>query len=56
MINNRELPIGFTMTLAQHSNALVRFSQMPQTKQQEIIEGARHITSSADMRNYVENI
>ena len=28
MINNDELPIGFTMELAKHSDALIRFSNM----------------------------
>ena len=34
MIHNEELPIGFTMELAQHSDALIRFSNMSKDEQQ----------------------
>lgn len=35
MINNRELPIGFTMELAQHSDELIRFSNMTERMDRE---------------------
>ncbi|MDY2700350.1 MAG: hypothetical protein SOV61_12500 [Lachnospiraceae bacterium] len=56
MINNEELPIGFTMELAQHSDALVRFSDMDKDEQQSIINQAREVTSRSEMRNLVESI
>ena len=56
MINSEELPIGFTMELAQHSDALVRFSGMSKNEQQEIISQARHATSREEMRHLVESI
>lgn len=56
MINNDELPIGFTMELAQHSDALVRFSDMDKDEQQSIINQAREVTSRSEMRNLVESI
>ena len=56
MINNEELPIGFTMELAQHSDALVRFSDMAKDEQQSIINQAREVTSRSEMRNLVESI
>ena len=45
MINNEELPIGFTMELAKHSDALIRFSGMTKNEQQEIIDRARNAAS-----------
>lgn len=56
MINNEELPIGFTMELAQHSDALIRFSNMTKAEQQTIINQARDVKSRDEMRNLVEGI
>lgn len=56
MINNEELPIGFTMELAQHSDTLNRFAQLSKPEQQSIVDGARNVKSRDEMRSYVESI
>lgn len=56
MINNEELPIGFTMELARHSDVLARFSSLPETEQKAVIDGARNVQSRSEMRHYVESI
>jgi hypothetical protein len=56
MIENEELPIGFTFELAQHSDILNQFSQISKSKQNEIIEGAKQMHSRDAMRSYVENL
>ncbi|RGY95693.1 hypothetical protein [Clostridium sp. AM58-1XD] len=56
MIDNHELPIGFTMELAQHSDILNRFSGLSKEEQESVIDGARQVNSREEMRNYVENI
>lgn len=56
MIDNSELPIGFTMELAQHSDILNRFAQLPESEKNQIVDGARQIDSRNEMRNYVENM
>lgn len=56
MIDNHELPIGFTMELAQHSDILNSFSKMDKSEQDTIVEKARGIHSRDEMRNYVESI
>lgn len=56
MIRNEELPIGFTMELAQHSDILNKFSNLSKPSQDQIINGARNVKSRDEMRNYVENI
>lgn len=56
MIQNDELPIGFTMELAQHSDILNRFAKLPKDRQDSIVEGARHVTSRSEMRDYVTNM
>ena len=56
MIDNVELPIGFTLELAKHSDILTQFARLPKERQNSIVDGARHITSKNEMRNYVENM
>ena len=56
MIDNSELPIGFTMELAQHSDIMTRFAGLSKENQDRIINGARAIESRNEMRNYVESM
>ncbi|MFW5629694.1 hypothetical protein [Acetivibrio ethanolgignens] len=56
MIDNQELPIGFTMELAQHSDALIQFSNMEKSEQQSIINQAHNVKSRDEMRHLVESI
>lgn len=56
MIDNHELPIGFTMELAQHSDILKQFASLPEAEQERITDGARQIDSRNEMRNYVETM
>lgn len=56
MIDNSELPIGFTMELAQHSDILTQFAELPKEEQDSIVDGARNVTSRNEMRNYVEKM
>ena len=56
MIDNQELPIGFTMELAMNSESLNKFAQLPKTEQDSIVNGARNVSSRQEMKNYVENM
>ncbi|MDK2965822.1 MULTISPECIES: hypothetical protein [Lacrimispora] len=56
MIDNRELPIGFTMELAQHSDIMIQFSGLSKEEQNRIIDGAKEIDSRNEMRSYVESM
>lgn len=56
MIENEELPIGFTLELAKHSDIMTQFARLPKEEQKSIVEGARHINSKNEMRHYVENM
>ena len=42
MIDNEELPIGFTMSLAQHSDILNRFASLSKQEQERIVEPGRN--------------
>ncbi len=56
MIDNSELPIGFTMELAQHSDILTRFAGLSDNERDRIVDGARNVDSRDEMRNYVESM
>lgn len=56
MIDNSELPIGFTMELAQHSDIMIQFAGLSKEEQNRIINGAREIDSRDEMRSYVESM
>ena len=56
MLKKRDLPIGFTMELAQHADLLIRFSHLSEAEQNDIINGAKNVTSREGMREYVENM
>ncbi len=56
MIENVELPVGFAFELARHSEIMTQFARLPEEKRNSIVEGARHITSKNEMRQYVENM
>ena len=56
MIDNHELPIGFTMELAQHSDILNRFASLSHEEQERYIDGSREVESRQEMKNYVENM
>lgn len=55
-MKKRDLPIGFTMELAQHADILIRFSHLSAEEQNAIINGAKNVTSREEMREYVENM
>lgn len=56
MIENEELPIGFTMQLALHSDALNEFARLSKTEQQEIINKAHTMHTKSEMRHFVESL
>lgn len=56
MFKNEELPIGFTMELAQHPDILNQFANLPESGQDSIINGAKSVQSREEMRNYVTNM
>ncbi len=56
MIFKDEFPIGFTMSLAQHSDVLTKFASLSADEQQRIVDGSRQMKSRKEMQNYVENM
>lgn len=56
MIDNNELPIGFTMELAQHSDILTQYAALSEPERKALANGAGNVESREEMRNYVENM
>ncbi len=55
-ISNEELPVGFTMELAQHSDVLNKFAHLSKDEQQSIVARAKNVRSHEEMRSFVENL
>ena len=51
-----ELPLGFGMALAQHPEAMARFSALSEEEQQAIINGTHAVRSKEEMQAYVEQL
>ncbi|MBQ4627916.1 MAG: hypothetical protein IJB44_02430 [Clostridia bacterium] len=51
-----EIPLGLGMALAENIEALKRFARLTIPQQQEVIENAHTVTTSAEMRAYVASI
>jgi len=56
MIKNEDMPIGFTMALAQHMEALDHFAKLSDEERLQVIDRAKLMESKAEMRHYVENV
>ena len=49
MIDNEEMPIGFTMALSQNTDSMIRFSNMTANEQERVINGARQVKTRDEM-------
>lgn len=54
--NGTEIPLGLGMALIQNTEAFFRFSKLDAASQERVIDGAKSIGSSAQMRAYVSGI
>lgn len=48
------MPVGFEMALAKNFCAMKYVSGLPEKKRKKVIDKARTITSSGEMREYVQ--
>lgn len=51
-----KIPAGFGMALAENMEALQLFAGMNSAMQQEIINRTHNMSSSADMKQFVDNL
>lgn len=56
IVNNDEVPIGFSMALAKDINALNAFSQLNDESKIDIINQSKQIQSKQDMQQFVSHL
>ena len=55
-MEKEELPLGLGMALAQHPEAMERFSTLPEAEQRAVIAGAHALRSKREMQALVERL
>lgn len=55
-MNMQELPVGFSMALAQRPGALAHFGSLSETEQQALINRAHGVDSEQEMQALVERM
>ncbi len=51
-----EIPVGFSMALAQNPDAMQKFAMLSEDKKQRIIEGTHSVKSREEMHRYVASL
>ena len=51
-----EMPVGFSMALAQNPLALQKFAMLSEDKKRQIIEGTHSVNSKQEMHEYFNKI
>ena len=55
-MERKDLPMGFTMMLAENEKAMKKFAGLCDEKRKEIIDGTHNIKTKEEMRRYVNEI
>ncbi len=55
-MKREEMPIGFSMALAQNPDAMQKFAMLDENKKQEVINGTHSIKSKQEMHEYVNKL
>lgn len=51
-----EMPVGFSMALAQNPEAMEKFAMLSESKKKEIINGTHSVKSKQEMHEYVNKL
>ncbi len=51
-----EMPVGFSMALAQNPDAMQKFAMHSEDKKKQIIDGTHSIQSKQEMHEYVNKL
>ena len=51
-----EMPMGFSMALAQNPEAMQKFAMLSEDKKKQIIDGTHSVKSRQEMHEYVNRI
>lgn len=52
----KDLPLGFSLALAQNLNALDHFAAMPESKQKIFLDKIKNVNTKEEMHSYVDNL
>jgi len=55
-MKRNEMPVGFSMALAQNPEAMQKFSMLSEEKKAEIINGTHSVKSNREMHEYVNKL
>lgn len=55
-MNRNEMPVGFSMALAQNPEAMQKFAMLSDEEKKEIINGTHSVNSKQEMREYVNSL
>ncbi len=55
-MKRNEMPVGFSMALAQNPEAMQKFSMLSEEKKNEIINDTHSVKSSREMHEYVNKL
>lgn len=56
LMKRDEMPVGFSMALAQNPDAMQKFAMLSEDKKQEIINGTHLVKSKQEMHEYVNRL
>lgn len=51
-----EMPVGFSMALAQNPEAMQKFAMLSENKKKQIIDGTHSVKSKQEMHEYVNRL
>lgn len=51
-----EMPVGFSMALAQNPEAMQKFAMFSEDKKKQIIDGTHSVKSKQEMHEYVNRL
>ena len=55
-MDRNDLPLGFSFALAQNPDAMMQFSNLPQSRQAEILQKAHAVSSKQEMQSLVNSL
>lgn len=55
-MKREEMPVGFSMALAQNPLAMQKFALLSEDKKKQIIDGTHSVKSKQEMHEYVNKI
>lgn len=55
-MQREEMPVGFSIALAQNPVALQKFAMLSEDKKKQIIDGTHSVKSKQEMHEYVNKI